>query len=436
MRKVHSLDSPFPALLALFEDLTRQGVNVEIYENDEMFQVLYWSQNANRESAVASYLGSGRTIWQALRSVLLWRFGALDRIGRVLDFAAGFGRVTRFLVREIPPDRIWVSDLQPEALIAQKEEHGVHTLASAEDPAELELPGRFDAVLVSSLFTHLPPHRFAEWLAKLAGLVSPGGVLALSVHDAGMLDGPPASITFRPTSESQQLPGESYGTTWVSEAFVRATVAEVLGASWQVLRLPRGLASLQDLYVLTPDQASEPAALVLPRQLDGHVERCEVDATNRFHLRGWWTDRQLRQVPHGLSLVLGGKLQARLEAGDLARRPDVEAFFGGGPVPVWGYALETRLEAGWDPAARLELSIEMTGGTRVLLLQGTLAAVLLQGTRQALADVGAQARSATEGLAAATARVGELEDRLRWMESSRFWQLRNRWFHLKRMVRP
>ena len=190
MRKVHSLDSPFPALLALFEDLTRQGVNVEIYENDEMFQVLYWSQNANRDSAVASYLGSGRTIWQALRAVLLWRFGTLDRIGRVLDFAAGFGRVTRFLVREIPPDRIWVSDLQPEALLAQKTEHGVHTLASAEDPAALEVPGSFDAVLVSSLFTHLPPHRFSEWLAKLAGLVAPGGVLAFSVHDAEMLDGP------------------------------------------------------------------------------------------------------------------------------------------------------------------------------------------------------------------------------------------------------
>jgi hypothetical protein len=55
--------------------------------------------------------------WMVLR-----RFGDLHRIQRLLDagsgFGSGFGRVTRFVVRELPLERVWVAET-PALLLAR-----------------------------------------------------------------------------------------------------------------------------------------------------------------------------------------------------------------------------------------------------------------------------------------------------------------------------
>ncbi len=459
MKKVVSADGSNRALLALFDDLTRAGVNVDVYEPDEMFQVFYWGQGCNTDSSLAMYLASGRAIWQTVREVLAWRFGAPEKVGRLLDFAAGFGRVTRFMVQEIPSDRIWVSDLQADALEAQGASFGVHTFHSAEDPAALALPGTFDAVIVSSLFTHLPPSRFTQWLAKLGGAVAPGGLLLLSVHGAELLAQPTDTIEFKPSSESQKLPGESYGSTWVSEAFVRQAVREALGDAWQVVKFERGLVSLQDLYVLLPDGATDPALLRLPRQLDGFVEHFEIDAANRLQISGWFADRQCRQTPVALRLRLGDTLLTDLGADVFTVREGVQVVLRDGSLPAWGYAFEVSLTAGWDPGETLSLTCLFSDGGEVPLLQGTLGWALLRGARVAALYTGYRMQAverehaeARERLAEAHRRIAELEDQvrvltppasrvpgleahIRWMEASRFWRLRNHWFSFKKALR-
>ena len=53
--------------------------------------------------------------------MLRWRFGSLERVGKILDFASGYGRVTRFLVRDVPPELVWVADVYADGVRFQEE---------------------------------------------------------------------------------------------------------------------------------------------------------------------------------------------------------------------------------------------------------------------------------------------------------------------------
>ena len=90
--------------------------------------------------------------------------------------------MTRFLVREVPPERIWVADVYAGGVRFQEERFGVHGIVSTIRPEDFACAERFDAILVTSLFTHLPDERFVAWLRVLLGLLAPGGMLAFSAH--------------------------------------------------------------------------------------------------------------------------------------------------------------------------------------------------------------------------------------------------------------
>src|SRR5690349_8804999 len=69
----------------------------------------------------------------------------------------------------------------------QEESFGVHGIVSTVRPEEFVCSERFDAITVTSLFTHLPDRRFVDWLRVLLGLLRPGGVLLFSVHGEEVL---------------------------------------------------------------------------------------------------------------------------------------------------------------------------------------------------------------------------------------------------------
>ncbi|MBO1346566.1 MAG: hypothetical protein EBE86_003795 [Hormoscilla sp. GUM202] len=52
-----------------------------------------------------------------VEQIINWKFKGWDRMmeSAFLDFACGYGRFTRFLVQEMSPDRILVSDIYSEA---------------------------------------------------------------------------------------------------------------------------------------------------------------------------------------------------------------------------------------------------------------------------------------------------------------------------------
>jgi SAM-dependent methyltransferase len=440
-------------LLALGQDwLMSGGVDLTLHADDEMLRVLYDRAGQDRPRARSMYMESGHALWQTLRQVVEWRFGEAGLPGKLLDFAGGYGRVTRFLVRDLPPERVWVSDISAAAVEFQRRQFGVHGFASAPRPEELACEERFDCILCSSLFTHLPGETFVPWLRRLWQLLAPGGVLAFSVHDASVLPVdrhlPRGGLLFEPSSESASLAGADYGSTWVSEAFVREALEEAAPGS-SALRIPKALANYQDLYVAVPEPRADFSGLRLAASGEAFVERCDWAPPDRLLLDGWVADRVSGRLPVEVRVLVGGEVLDRCRT--FLPRPDVGTLYPVERVEAAGWRLQARLPGRPpDLSARLRIEAVEGDGRAWTVCESTLEGALLRSTRLRLFLTGeALERLETErqrtvdeyeGRLEALRRqtgldLGRLEARIAAMEASFFWKLRNRWFALKRFLR-
>jgi len=196
-----------------------------IHEADEMYRYNLASLRGSRDAAAILYYQKGWEIFLTVRSVAAWRFGGLENAGGMLDFASGYGRVTRFLVRAIDPGRLLVCDIHPDAVDFQREAFGVRGLVSGSDPASFSPGARFPLVAASSFFSHVPDASFQAWMRVLLASVAPGGVLMFSTLSSELLadriTDRSGGIVYMQESESERLDKTVYGTTYVTEAYVR-----------------------------------------------------------------------------------------------------------------------------------------------------------------------------------------------------------------------
>ncbi|MGZ4169019.1 MAG: class I SAM-dependent methyltransferase [Solirubrobacteraceae bacterium] len=307
----------------------------------------------SKPAAAISYFREGMSIAGLLEKVAAWRFGGWDGVGSVLDFAAGYGRSTRFLVEHLPPERVTVAEIQPEALEFQRGELGVKTLLSTTDPEELDTSATFDLVFVASLFTHLPGHTFGKWLAKLWTLVAPGGVLVFSVHDEAInRAGVPLEdgFAFIPRSEVASLSVEEYGTTFTTAEYVRRRLRVAIGTEADdALRLPRALCFEQDVWVVP---RGHPPAEALEYECGPIAVLDRFDVRGRtLEASGWAADRgaavigaPTHDVPD-LAVFVNGAPMTGLEI-HRGTRPDVAQFLGAPDDPRF-------LRSGWTAHGKL-----------------------------------------------------------------------------------
>src|SRR4051794_12189946 len=94
-------------------------LNTNIHENDQMFSYSA-SARGNTSMARSEYFTSGVQLLKLLEQLIAWKFGSPDKVSSFLDFASGYGRLIRFLVHKLPADRIWVSDIQADAVAFQQ----------------------------------------------------------------------------------------------------------------------------------------------------------------------------------------------------------------------------------------------------------------------------------------------------------------------------
>jgi SAM-dependent methyltransferase len=427
-----------PLVRALLADLglEKSGVDLAIDPQDEMLAFLVQSHEGDRDRALYSYFQSGASIARSLEQVLRWRFGEPRRLGRLLDFASGYGRVTRFLLRLLPAERIWVSDVYAGGVGFQERRFGVHGIVSTVRPEDFRAPGAFDAILVTSLFTHLPEERFVAWLRVLMGLLSPGGVLAFSVHDRCLLppgaELPPAGLLFQEVSESASLAGEDYGSAWVSEEFVRGALRRAqdgAAGGGSLHRLPRGVCNFQDLYVAVPEAGADFSRLAYRGEPYLFVERCAMAGADRLELRGWAGVLGCGSLA-AVEAVLDGEPLARFPVA--GERPDVAELLGDPRLLRSGWSGSCRLPAGASRSASvLRLRVVDDLGVAHPETARTLEAALLDSTRNEVTFLGSELRRAEERAARMAHEVAALEARIAAMEASRFWKLRNQWFRVK-----
>lgn len=213
-------------------------VNCVIDPRDDIFH--FFVNHELAKNPVREYLSDG---WRTLSELLMLMDAVeqpLTTSGAVLEFAAGFGRFTRHLVRAIP-GRVTVSDIHPGSVEFLREQLGVEGFYSTHDPEKLTIPAQYDLVFVLSMFTHLPPAMWGPWMRKLYSAVKPGGHLVFTVHNESLAAhfsqeyGPDGTL-FMATSESRELEGAQYGTTFAKRAWVEAEVKRTLGQPVSLFR--------------------------------------------------------------------------------------------------------------------------------------------------------------------------------------------------------
>ncbi|HVG23219.1 MAG TPA: class I SAM-dependent methyltransferase [Thermoanaerobaculia bacterium] len=404
-----------------------EGLNRAIDERDDMLDFAIKLFEHDRDRALTNYFQNGLDQFLLVRHIASWR----GHVAKMLDFASGYGRLTRFLVHEQLAGEITVSDILDGGMAFQAEQFGVRTILSKTDPAQFEAPERYDLIFVASLFTHLPPATFTPWLLRLASLLTPEGLLIFTVHDESI--SPHAfegGISFESRSESRVIDVDDYGSTWVTEAYVR----EQVPAEFACVRMPRALAEWQDVYVISPSPIADAPPRRVPK---GFVDRFTIE-DDGVHLHGWSTAVFER----------ADRVEVRLDdavvamTGDFAPRPDVAAWVG----------VETATDSGWElviPHASIRsfryqvatVSAFTRAGEERILFLGTLdtlnghtAREKARALEQYLAEQASQLASVRHDLGVVDHERGELLARIDAMRQSRFWKARDAWFAAKRKV--
>ncbi len=133
----------------------------------------------NRES----FLAVSRACAEDIREILRLESVNLTRLGSVLDFGCGCGRVLRHFLVEPRSCELHGTDIDPTAI-----EWCARFLPGAQFAVNEPLPptrhpdGAFDLVYAISVFTHLDEPMQLAWLDEFSRILKPRGWLLLTVH--------------------------------------------------------------------------------------------------------------------------------------------------------------------------------------------------------------------------------------------------------------
>ena len=113
----------------------------------------------------------------------------LADVDPVIDFGAGWGRISRLLLAHVPPSSLFAVDVDVEmtALIGSTLP-GVNVLTVQPYPPTVLRDGMAGAVLSFSVFSHLSPHAHASWARELGRLCRPGAMVCITLLDAAFFD--------------------------------------------------------------------------------------------------------------------------------------------------------------------------------------------------------------------------------------------------------
>jgi SAM-dependent methyltransferase len=232
------------------------GIPGRIHRNDFMLS------NAS-PAEIASYAERAQNVIALIEETLEAAGRTFADVGRWLDFGCGYGRVIRFLVELVPPERIVASDVIEQGAEFCRSEFGVACLPSRSALETVEL-GRFDFIYAISVITHLNEENSVAFLRLLGESLAPGGIALFTTHGRWAVEHPELyGLEYKARSQeiaaAVQARGiaylrypfvpDDYGMTWHSRAFIE-TIMERLheGRVAPVLFKPRGLDGHQDVF--------------------------------------------------------------------------------------------------------------------------------------------------------------------------------------------
>jgi SAM-dependent methyltransferase len=234
-------------------------VSPEIHPQDMIWRFVARHPNyPTPEAAVRYYFSDGAESGRKLEDIIRLHLPSVASGGSVsiLEFASGYGMVTRHLANMPIQAKLVACDIHAEAVQFIRDRLQQLCVISQHLPEEVAFDESFDVVFALSFFSHMPEVTFTRWLAALLSAVRPGGILVFTTHGLasrvhfGDITLPDNGFWFRPSSEQADLDTTEYGSSLTTPAFVVAQLAHLTGASLAEFR--RGFWwGHQDLYVVS-----------------------------------------------------------------------------------------------------------------------------------------------------------------------------------------
>jgi SAM-dependent methyltransferase len=228
-----------------------------VHPNDFMF-------DDPSPEGVSRYRARALNVIGHIESSLTAAGTSFDGPERWLDFGCGYGRVLRYLCERVPPQRVWVCDIEGQAVDFCRSQFGVHGTYATSDLERVAL-GTFDFVYAISVLSHLNERNSRAFVRLLGGALRPGGILLFTTHGRWSLEHPETYgedyvRRQREIAEAVEahgvcflrytfVEGDEYGMAWHSKDYVQALVQEYYGDELQLLLFePHGLDGHQDVW--------------------------------------------------------------------------------------------------------------------------------------------------------------------------------------------
>ncbi len=297
-----------------------------ISPEDEMYIT---SRNSTEQKDTAKYLYFiiGRECFKSIENIIRFSGKSFREVRTFLDFACGYGRVTRFLIQEIESTKVWVSDIYKDAVDFQKKYFMVNGFYSETEPSRLVFPGNFEIIYVGSLFSHLPANRFEEWLSTLYNVLDDDGILIFSTHGESLcpegLQIDPSGFTFFNWSESRSLSSKEYGSTFVKRDWVEG-LGKKIGIA-NIYFLEKELRGFQDIYVVTKKNIPQMNNLMPTHYPMGNIDSVWMTQDGGLSIFGWAIGKGINDPVKEIFIYANAELVGKATLG--MPRPDVEKHF-------------------------------------------------------------------------------------------------------------
>lgn len=228
-----------------------------MHKDDFIFRFVYDHAGfPTKNLAIDYYFSDGANSATKVRKLIDQWLGESDTARTILEFAAGYGAVTRHAKKALEPHELHSSDIDPQANEFLARNFSVRTVQSADVPEDLSLPVEYDAIFVLSFFSHMPRATWGRWLQRLYAGLKKDGILLFTTHGETSMEQhfPQAELDstgyrFEQTSEQGDLDAAKYGQTITSKAFVDAQISKLPGVEYLVHELARWWGH-QDHYIV------------------------------------------------------------------------------------------------------------------------------------------------------------------------------------------
>ncbi len=155
----------------------------DIHFEDFVFNATYEYYKKDFDYACEHYYLNGRTSAERVAALSDRHLGKhREEVRSVLDFASGYGCVSRHLPNFFQNAEIVPMDIHEKAYWFNRVNVGLEGIVSSPSPEGSEMSREFDIVFALSFFSHMPERIFTPWIRKLASWVRPGGLLIFTTH--------------------------------------------------------------------------------------------------------------------------------------------------------------------------------------------------------------------------------------------------------------